>query len=145
MFADIKEFHKKFGLEYDGPPRLLPEELQDFRRRFLDEELTEYFTATYWARDALGHALAHRDIAEHHHQLEKAFDGLVDLVYVALGTAYLHGFDFEEGWRRVHEANMKKVRVERPEDSKRGSTFDVVKPEGWEPPSLIDLVETGLA
>jgi hypothetical protein len=31
----------------------------------------------------------------------------------------------------VQKANMAKVRVAKAEDSKRGSTFDVRKPEGW--------------
>ena len=66
---------------------------------------------------------------------------LVDLVYVAIGTAHLHGFDFEEAWRRVHHANMQKIRTPNAEASTRGSKHDVIKPEGWEPPSHTDLVE----
>jgi len=72
--------------------------------------------------------------------LEGMLDALVDLTYVVLGTAYLHGFDFNEAFRRVHEANMKKVRAEAKTDSKRGTAYDVVKPEGWTPPDLGDLV-----
>jgi hypothetical protein len=55
--------------------------------------------------------------------------------------AHAHGlgFNFEEAWRRVQEANMQKVRTARVVDSARGSTFDVVKPEGWTPPVLADL------
>ena len=120
--SDMAEFHEKFGLTYRGRPRPLPEEMGDFREEFMCEELSEY-------------ALAKVD-----NNLEKQFDALIDLVYVALGTAYLHGFDFKEGWRRVHEANMKKVRAQRASDSLRGSTFDVVKPAGWTPPDLSDLV-----
>lgn len=68
------------------------------------------------------------------------FDALIDLAYVVLGTAHLQGFDFEEGWRRVHAANMSKVRARRKSDSKRKSKFDVVKPEGWQAPVLTDLI-----
>lgn len=117
--ADIAEFHRKFGLEYVGHPRFLPEDIRQFRFDFMSEELTEY--------DNSGN------------DLEQQFDALIDLVYVALGTAHLHGFDFREGWRRVHEANMRKVRCERPGDSLRGSTWDVIKPPGWTAPSLKDL------
>jgi predicted HAD superfamily Cof-like phosphohydrolase len=67
-------------------------------------------------------------------------DALVDILYVAIGTAYQHGFDLAEAWRRVHEANMQKVRVQKFQDSTRGSLFDVVKPPGWVPPNLEDLV-----
>jgi predicted HAD superfamily Cof-like phosphohydrolase len=122
LTSDIKEFHERFGLNYEGPPRELDKELLEFRVKFMDEELDEYDQA---ATDG---------------NLEKQLDALVDLVYVALGTAYMQGFNFAEAWRRVHAANMLKVRAKQPEDSERGSTFDVVKPEGWMPPNLKDLV-----
>ena len=119
---DIIDFQTKFGLEYKGPPRQLPEDLETFRRKFMMEELIEY-----------AHACEHRDKVG-------MLDGLVDLLYVAFGTAHLHGFDIQKAWARVHEANMKKVRALRESDSKRGSTYDVIKPEGWKPPDLSDLV-----
>lgn len=139
FMADIVAFHKKFEVDYAGPPRQLPTDLLDFRVKFLKEELREYEDD---ANALACHLLTDKtDVANTTHLLEKQLDALVDLVYVALGTAHLHGFDFDEAWRRVHEANMKKIRTARAEDSKRGSTHDVVKPEGWEPPSHTDLVE----
>lgn len=136
---DMIEFHTKFGLEYNGKPRALPPELAHFRVTFLREELDEYNLHRHAAAGEVAQALV--DQASYAYHLENMLDALVDEVYVAIGTAYLHGFNFREAWRRVHEANMKKVRAERAEDSKRGSTFDVVKPPGWQPPSHIDLVE----
>jgi predicted HAD superfamily Cof-like phosphohydrolase len=137
FFDDIKDFHEKFNLHYDGKPRVLEPDLGDFRINFMIEELTEYIEAEknlrLFVKD--GHSV---DLLMN---MEKAFDALVDLVYVALGTAYLHGFDFNEGWRRVQEANMKKIRALREEDSKRGSIYDVVKPQGWKSPSHKDLIE----
>lgn len=118
---DIASFHEKFGLEFMGGPRHLPPDLQEFRSKFLKEELQEYFEAVE-SRD-----------------LPKQLDALVDLVYVALGTAYYQGFNFNEAWRRVQKANMAKVRAQRAEDSKRGHAFDVVKPPGWQAPNLADL------
>lgn len=123
MTKDIQDFHEKFGLGYDQGPRALDRELHKFRQAFMQEELDEY-EAAHEADD-----------------LEGQLDALVDLAYVLLGTAYLQGLPFAEAWRRVHEANMAKVRVERAEDSKRGSTFDVVKPEGWTAPDHSDLVK----
>lgn len=125
---DITAFHEKFGLAYHGGPRLLEKDLRDFRLKFMQEELDEYDSASL-------------PIIDEKPQLAECLDGLVDLVYVALGTSYLHGFNFREAWRRVHEANMRKIRVERASQSKRGSTFDVIKPEGWVAPDLSDLVE----
>ena len=138
--ADITEFHAKYGLLYPGKPRRLPYELFKFREQFLDEEVVE------WADH--GRALAESaekgdDRADYTYHLEEQLDALVDLMYVLLGTAQLQGFlpVFPEAWRRVHEKYMQKVRAQTASDSKRGTTFDVVKPEGWEPPSHTDLVE----
>jgi predicted HAD superfamily Cof-like phosphohydrolase len=117
---DIKDFHEKFGLAYQGAPRHIPEDLAEFRFRFMREELEEYGDTE---------------------DLEKKLDALVDLMYVLLGTAYLHGFNrFVEAWTRVHKANMQKVRAERVDQSTRQSIYDVVKPAGWTPPRLDDLV-----
>lgn len=140
--ADIEEFHTRFDLTYLDKPRVLPRELSDFRIRFMQEELDEYaqHDAAAWAQRELT-VMGQRDDAEYAFHLENQLDALVDEVYVAIGTSYLHGFNFREAWRRVHAANMKKERCERVGDSKRGSTFDVIKPAGWEAPSHIDLVE----
>jgi predicted HAD superfamily Cof-like phosphohydrolase len=120
MFDDIIGFHTKFDLTYDGPPRILPPDLEPFRLRFMEEELDEYRYAS---------------------TLEKKLDALVDICYVAMGTAYLAGFDFDEAWRRVHAANMKKIKAA-PDgsNSARKSKHDVVKPDGWTAPDLSDLV-----
>ena len=118
---DIVEFHEKFALTYDGQPRKLPLDLRDFRVGFLNEEFREYIRAS-----ATG-------------TLEQCLDALVDLVYVAIGTSYLHGFPFSEAWDRVHAANMQKVKGDA-KSSTRDSDHDVVKPEGWTAPSLSDLV-----
>lgn len=117
--GDIAKFHEKFGLDYDGPPRKIDGELKNFRAEFLEEEVMEYQESQAQADE---------------------FDALIDLLYVAFGTLYLHGYPVEEGWRRVHEANMKKVRAKKESDSKRQSTYDVVKPVGWTAPDLRDLV-----
>lgn len=143
MFRDIAEFHKKFGLEYNGPPRHLDFNLGQFRTMFIGEELAEYISPLKSDHDQLSFVIGKlvlKQLGMERQPLEKQLDALVDIVYVAIGTAYLHGFDFNEAWRRVHEANMKKVRALREEDSARKSVFDVVKPEGWKAPDLSDLV-----
>jgi predicted HAD superfamily Cof-like phosphohydrolase len=103
--------------------------------------MTEYMVHARHAYDTTTRHPDSRDQADYTYQLEESLDGLVDLVYVAIGTAYMHGFDFQSAWDRVHEANMKKIRAPSAEASKRKSSFDVVKPEGWEPPTHTDLVE----
>lgn len=140
-FKDIAAFHEKFGLAYDGHPRALDGELREFRVKFIQEEFDEYRSANAKALQEVHATHGSFDQGEYTIQLEHALDGLVDLVYVTLGTAYLHGFNFEEAWKRVHFANMAKVRATEKTQSLRGSTLDVVKPAGWMPPVLTDLVE----
>lgn len=136
---DIEEFHRKFGLEYRGKPRVLPPSLAKFREKFLREEMHEYMKAVESAKNELrNRSLTFDDEVAFH--LEHALDALVDLVYVAIGTAHLHGFDFREAWRRVHLANMSKVRASSRAESKRKSSADVVKPPGWTAPRLRSLV-----
>lgn len=134
LVTDIEEFHRKFQNGYDGKPRLLPGDMAEFRRKFLDEELVEYKTANDEAVEAMNEG---DDPATN---LEDMLDALVDLVYVAVGTAHLHGFNFREAWRRVHEANMKKVRATSAAQSTRNYAGDVVKPPGWTAPTHADLV-----
>ena len=114
---DIKNFMEKFGIDYDGFPRELPGDLSKFRIDFMQEELLEY------------------ELASEVGDIEGQFDALIDLVYVAIGTAHFHGFPFTEGWDLVHAANMTKVRGTR-ETSKRNSPYDIIKPEGWRSPDL---------
>jgi len=133
---DVETFHARFDLMYVGKPRHLPAELSGFREGFLREELNEYQAA---ARDAENAAMI-GDEPSYVAALADQQDALCDLLYVLLGTAYLHGFNIREGWARVQAANMAKVRVASAADSKRGSAYDVVKPPGWMAPDHVDLV-----
>ena len=131
MICKIVAFHEKFGLQYNGFPRPLPIEISVFRVGFMHEELKEY-----------EEAVVAYNLSPNPKDLERQLDALVDLLYVLLGTAYLHGFAriWKTAFKRVHRANMKKVRAENSSESKRNSTQDVIKPEGWVAPDLSDLI-----
>ena len=140
-FADVQAFHDKFGLDAERPdaPRELPAELARYRLGFLVEELAEYAAAsgaTVLAAQLDALAVSARSAAitgpDADGQLVSAFDALLDLVVVALGTADLHGFPWEAGWDLVLARNLAKVRAAADgSDSKRSSKFDIVKPPGW--------------
>lgn len=142
--ADVKEFHEHFDLRYDGMPRALPKKEAKFRAKFAEEELEEYLVAQdqcHWEVISPPHCRDHKKYTE---ELAIVLDSLVDQLYVILGTAYRHGMEpvFREAWRRVHTANMNKVKASLDlTDNKRDPTFDVIKPAGWQPPELKDLVE----
>ena len=117
---DVADFHTKFNVPQPMTPALPDAAMTSFRLNFLREELTE-----------IEDAVIDED-------LEQVLDGLVDIVYVALGTALVFGFDFDTAWARVQQANMKKVAGIATD---RHGEFDVSKPEGWEPPDLSGLVD----
>lgn len=118
MWNDVIRFHQKYGIDYDGPPRVLEASLEKFRRDFMEEEHKEF-------RDAETDA--------------RRFDACLDLIYVILGYCHLRGWDVPEGWRRVHMANMLKKLAEKQDPKRHG--MDVIKPPGWVAPNLDDLVE----
>ena len=65
---------------------------------------------------------------------------LVDLIYVAIGTALEFGIPLDAVWEEVHKSNMAKVdpntgRVVYREDGK------VLKPEGWKKPDVQKVLE----
>ena len=139
LFRDIQRFHEKFGLEPTRDPgHQLPDDVLKFRIKFMFEELQEYVDAVGGSYGCPNISI---DSAKFH--AEDALDALIDLVYVALGTAFLHRFPFNEGWARVQEANMAKVRASGADDplSKRKHAIDIVKPPGWTPPVLVDLLD----
>lgn len=124
-FRDVAAFHEKFGLTvaYPPGPREVPPELLEFRVKFMQEELDEF----------------KEGMAEEDH--EKMFDALLDLAYVVFGTAHFLGYPWQQGWHQVQWANMQKVRAASDgSDSKRGSSFDVVKPPNWTPPDIMGVL-----
>lgn len=123
ILKDIDNFHKKYGFEknekIDIPNN---NELINFRTAFLMEELAEY-TNAITKKDAAG-----------------ALDALVDIVYIALGTAWLFNLPFEKAWNEVQKANMSKIRA-KDKTGKRGTKFDVVKPKDWKAPNIEKIID----
>lgn len=116
----VEAFHNKIEHTYDGPPRAGDLGAYGSRYEFALEELEEYLEACEEG------------------DLEGILDAIIDQVYFALGTAYCHGFSARvvmEAFLRVHEANM----LKEPDPYGRKA----VKPEGWTPPDLSDLVKEG--
>lgn len=140
LAQDIFDFHEKFNLKYDGLPRPLDPELMAFRSNFIVEENNELVQSNQYLFDlSRSSSATEAEIVE---QLEQVLDAYVDLIYVVMGTAHMQGMTpvMSEAWRRVHRANMAKVRAKSAAASKRNSHFDVVKPKGWQPPRHVDLI-----
>lgn len=119
-FADVFAFHEKFDqLRFDKPGHLSTAKLRE-RIDFMQEELDEF-----------------KEGADEQ-DLAKQADALIDLVYVACGTAVMLGLPWDWLWNDVQRANMAKV----PGMTHRGTQKDVCKPEGWQGPQtqrILDL------
>jgi len=116
-FTDIRNLHNKFNIDRPEIPCFPSEEILNFRLNFIKEELKE-----------LEEALINKSLID-------SIDALVDMVVVIMGTADLMGFYWPDHWDEVHRANMEKERVLSSEESKRGSSIDLKKPKGWQPPN----------
>lgn len=141
-FEDVGRFHTKFSLPVsEGKPKEMTRALIQFRMKFLLEEVREFAEAAGYELlwdSTEGFYFGSLDSFPDH---AKMFDALIDEVYVAMGTAHLLGYPWQEGWDRVQAANMAKVRAQADgSDSLRGSAFDVVKPEGWVAPDIAGLL-----
>lgn len=121
-FNDVGDFHAKFGLPVQNDevaPHELDAAASDLRIKRLQEELDEYILAVKEG------------------DLPGQFDALIDLVYIAHGTAHMHSFPWIAGWNEVQRANITKARAAADgSDSKYGSSLDIVKPAGWKPPDI---------
>lgn len=146
-FYDVFAFHEKFGLiNHVNPGHLTKAKLQE-RVEFMLEELLEFATAAGIAVDVSaqraldGVCIAHETSVSDGstgQSLAGQADALVDLVYVALGTAVMLGLPWDPLWDDVQRANMAKVRGV----THRGHAVDVKKPEGWVGPqtqAILDL------
>ena len=124
LFEDVVEFRTRFSLDLPLEPVWAPDdEFLDFRQALLSEEANE-------AR-----------IAGNAGDLPELADALVDVTFVALGTAASLGIDFNRCWDAVHEANLNKVRAIDASETKRGHILDLVKPHDWTPPPIEEILE----
>jgi predicted HAD superfamily Cof-like phosphohydrolase len=125
-FERVCAFHQKFGSLTHYHPRL-PQTREEYLNietnvNHLSEELDEI------------------DKAWEEGNIVELADGLVDLVYVALGVAHKLGLPWDALFAEVHRANMTKRRATSAAESTRGSIYDIVKPENFIPPQIEEVL-----
>jgi hypothetical protein len=114
---DIEDMHIRYGVnekvrEFDVEK--LRQFLQ-FRVNFLEEELQE--------------------LKDNMNNPEEIVDALIDLCVVAIGTLDAFEVNSHRAWDAVHEANMNKEVGIKPSRPNPLGLPDLIKPEGWTPPS----------
>lgn len=112
----IAEFHQKFGQPIGATPLINPDRVE-LRSELIREEAIETMIAMK-SGDLVGVA-----------------DGIVDLIYVAIGAAVEFGIDIDPIFDIVHAANMAKEGGGTRADGK------ILKPPGWKSPDTAILVE----
>lgn len=117
--ADVNEMHQKFGFHRKvnelGVERL--RELMDFRLKQIQEEVNE-----------LEEAIDNEDP-------EEIVDALIDMMVFSIGTLDLFHVNADAAWNEVLAANIAKnpgIKSARPNPF---GFPDLIKPEGWLPPS----------
>lgn len=131
QLLQVRAFQTAFNAPMPEKPTLLVNERAKLRQRLLQEEVTEIENAIKSAQE-IG-VLEYDKSLE---VLESISDGIVDAMYILLGTAHEYGIAdrlplmFDE----VHDANMRKLGPNgKPAYREDGK---VMKPEGWTPPNL---------
>ncbi len=117
----VEDFHNAFGHPVHTEPKMLSAARSTFRHTLLQEEVTELLKASMRG-----------DVVE-------VADGIADCLYILFGTAHEFGLGdkLPAIFAEVHASNMSKLVDGKPllrEDGK------VMKPEGYRPPNLKDLV-----
>lgn len=105
---------------------------------FVERELHEDFIAKMQA------SIAAYDEACKHDSEGATVQALMHLysnVFVMASDMGMTEDCWDDFWSDVQRANMTKERALKPEDSKRGSAWDVIKPPGWEGPRTAELLE----
>jgi len=111
------DLHKAFKLPIATIPYLPPQEVANLRYSLVDEEVEELLEAI--------------DSGD----LVAIADGAADSIVVIIGTCVAYGIDLRPIWEEVLKTNMAKANGPRRPDGK------VLKPEGWQPPRIKELLE----
>lgn len=115
--TDINKMHRHYGM-HERFENFSEEERKlflEFRANFLQEELDE--------------------LKANMNNPEEVVDALIDLCVVAIGTLDAYDINSHKAWDEVLMANMnKKVGVKEGRPNPLGLP-DLMKPEGWMPPS----------
>ena len=121
---DIAAMHKRFGvtewMEANKDDKRLMSRYLDFRLCMVKEEYNETMDAIE-SKDA-----------------DEIVDGLIDMCVFAIGTLDIMGVDADRAWKQVFWANMAKSQGVKPGRPNPFGLPDLIKPEGWSPPTHQD-------
>ncbi len=134
MIEDVREFHEACETVDPEEPTWPSYEKRSLRYNLLAEEFNELFTEVL-PEDCLFSWEVLPYIKGSQEHLAALAKEIVDVIYVAIGTAISCGIPLDKVWAEVHASNMAKVdpatgMVRRRDDGK------ILKPEGWQRPDV---------
>ena len=131
---DVRTFMQTMGQALPDSPVMDPDpRLVDLRIALITEEFDETIDALI--------QLKRHDLtpAARLSYMAEVLDGIIDSMYVLIGTALALGMSTTEAWEEVQRANMEKATGPVRDDGKR------LKPEGWNPPNIVRIVREMVA
>jgi predicted HAD superfamily Cof-like phosphohydrolase len=168
LISDVTEFMSETKLPHPDEPTI---EQAQYRPLHIEEEAKEFVDAYRHLMHLIG---VHGELRLRTTLQEpyiaawaQVLDSLVDLTYVAIGCANGLGLDFEEAWKEVHAANMRKIeykpcqhcgctgydKLENPckhcttgyiTTVLKNANGKVLKPAGWTPPDIHAIIRRQL-
>ncbi len=106
--SDVEEFMRK--AEQDIPPRpvMPPDDVAMLRVKLIAEELDELASALGVDLSIINGAVGVSKNDRPPGALKDVYDGVLDIMVVAIGTASACGMTIAPGWIEVHRSNMSK-------------------------------------
>ena len=135
----LEEFHTKFGAYRQPVPGASwpPEAVLCLREALIREEVGE----TLAGLKELLQASQNGDSKAAHRAMIEVYDGILDSVYVLIGTAVACGLDFGNGFAEVHRSNMSKTPVPVCNPGDKYAAGVNPKGPGYTPPDLEQFMQ----
>lgn len=123
QIKQLIEFHEKFGVPINDKPTIPEDSRILLRHNLLMEENSETFIAAN-CKDKV-----------------EVLDGIIDSLYVLLGTALEYGMQdvLVDAFDEVHKSNMSKLNKDG--TVKRNSNGKVIKGDGYKKPNLKKILK----
>jgi predicted HAD superfamily Cof-like phosphohydrolase len=123
MQQQVRDFMVKMGQVRSDYPQVPDSDTVKLRDRLMAQEMNKELIPAMYDGDVV-----------------KVIDGLCDVLYTVFGTAEAFGItDLQAYFDEVHRTNMLKDPAVRDVHGK------VLKPEGWRPPRIAEMLEADLA
>jgi len=138
---DVRQFMRIAGQAIPERPQWPDQETMDLRARLISEEYMETvssmgYNVSVGVSNLDGCWVYEKEFTQAHlnyPNMPETADGLIDLLYVTIGSLLAMGIDMWPLWAEVQRANMAKL---------GGPVVDgkLMKPEGWQPPDIEGLL-----